>query len=512
MLNSQGFYIIGKDFFIGLLFLLLGLLTPSSVYAQLNAKYFGDIYNENNVKIELLLIKPRINCGVGSRDWIYKIRAFNVGNIPARTKFLNWKLKTLNCENYVIERIFTIDLSTLIKNTAANQGMSDWSFEAKEIIDGIVDAKLSEVDLSEKDKNLGKFNNLPLPDSIVGNTIVEKEQFTTLKAMGELNDDTRWVWYENACGEGKPIFKGFIFRPKVVKNITYFVRSENQNGFSKCLPVNLKVYDKEINPQKISSADGNNWICPDIKNQFKTLSVTGKLASEDFKWVWYENNLNDTSKIVEGVNSITVTPTATTTYFVRAESSFMISGTVDFTVSVNKLSVRPDAIIPSIAGELCAGQKIELTKKGGSLGDGSEWVWIKNVGVKGFEEIGRGEKITIQPDSTSFVFVYAKGYCSFTEAAVLRIPVLKTSRLPEKSEVLVEVNKKQQRATLTVNGGSLKEGFHWEWFILEPEERVLLKGPKYNFDYNLVKKVNLRFQGGCDFFNKYLTFENFENE
>ena len=57
MLNSQGFYIIGKDFFIGLLFLLLGLLTPSSVYAQLNAKYFGDIYNENNVKIELLLIR-----------------------------------------------------------------------------------------------------------------------------------------------------------------------------------------------------------------------------------------------------------------------------------------------------------------------------------------------------------------------------------------------------------------------------------------------------------------------
>lgn len=79
---------------------------------------------------------------------------------------------------------------------------------------------------------------------------MEKEQFTTLKAMGELNDDTRWVWYENACGEGKPIFKGFIFRPKVVKNITYFVRSENQNGFSKCVPVNLKVYDKEINPQK----------------------------------------------------------------------------------------------------------------------------------------------------------------------------------------------------------------------------------------------------------------------
>ena len=137
---------------------------------------------------------------------------------------------------------------------------------------------------------------------------------------------------------------------------------------------------------------------------------------------------------------------------------------------------------------------------------------MKNVGVKGFEEIGKGEKITIQPDSTSFVFVYAKGNCSFTEAAVLRIPVLKTSRLPEKSEVLVEVNKKQQRATLTVNGGSLKEGFHWEWFILEPVERVLFKGPKYSFEYNLVKKVNLRFQGGCDFFNKYLTIENFENE
>jgi len=278
------------------------------------------------------------------------------------------------------------------------------------------------------------------------------------------------------------------------------------------VPVNLKVYDKEINPQKISSADGNDWICPDKKNQFKTLLVTGKLASDDFKWVWYENNLNDTSKIVEGTSSIVVTPTSTTTFFVRAESPFMISGTVDFTVKVNRESTRPDAIIPSISGELCAGQKIELVKKGGSLGDGSEWVWIKNVGVKGFEEIGKGEKITILPDSTSFVFVYAKGSCSFTEAAVLRIPVLKTSRLPEKSEVDVEVNKKQQKATLTVNGGLLLEGFHWEWFTLEPEERVLFKGPKYTLDYNLVKKVNLRFQGGCDFVNKYLTFENFDNE
>jgi len=492
---------------------ILFFLYPQFCFSQLNAKYFGDLLNENGAKIELLLVKPRINCGVGSRDWTYKIRAFNLGNIPIRTKYLNWKLKTLNCENYVIERIFTIDLSTLIKNTSANQGMSDWTFEAQEIIDGIKDVKLSSVDLSEKDKNLGKLNNLPVPDSILGITNVEKDQFTTLKAIGNLSDETRWVWYENACGEGKPVFKGFIFRTKVIKNTTYYVRSENQNGFSKCVPVVLKVYDKAINPEKITSNDGNDWICPDSKNnQFKTLAVSGKLASEDFKWVWYENNVNDTSKIIEGSNAIVVNPKVTTTFIVRAESQFMISDIVSFTVKVNKVSVKPDAIIPSISDDICAGQKIELIRKGGSLSEGSEWVWLKNAGIKGFEEIGKGDKITLYPDSTSYVFVYAKGYCSFSEAAVIRIPVLKTSRLPEKSEILVEVNKKLQRATLTIKGGSLLEGYYWEWFTLEPEEKILFKGSKITFDYELYKKVHLRFQGGCDYSNKYLTFENLSNE
>ncbi|WP_146867377.1 Ig-like domain-containing protein, partial [Chitinophaga cymbidii] len=94
-------------------------------------------------------------------------------------------------------------------------------------------------------------------------------------------------------------------------------------------------------PSTLSSVSSNeNTIC--IGNS-ATLTVTGTLGS-NAQWVWYEGGCGSGTSIGSGA-SITVSPTSSTTYYVRAEGGGPCANTAcgSVSVTVNQRPAFPDA-------------------------------------------------------------------------------------------------------------------------------------------------------------------------
>ncbi len=72
-----------------------------------------------------------------------------------------------------------------------------------------------------------------------------------------------------------------------------------------------------------------------------TLNLQGGCIGNDAEWVWYESACGETDAYLGEGNSLTVTPTQTTTYFVRGESVWDVSACSSVTVYV-------DTIVPAI--------------------------------------------------------------------------------------------------------------------------------------------------------------------
>lgn len=103
-------------------------------------------------------------------------------------------------------------------------------------------------------------------------------------------------------------------------------------------------------------ANGNLYICP---GQDLLLTVLGGELGTDADWVWYEGPCGSSPSIGQG-DSLTVTPTATTVYSVRAESITNASTCVSITVMV--YNVTPIQIISDSI--LCEGGDYTLEASG----------------------------------------------------------------------------------------------------------------------------------------------------
>jgi gliding motility-associated-like protein len=94
--------------------------------------------------------------------------------------------------------------------------------------------------------------------------------------------------------------------------------------------------------------------CP---NQQILLTTLGGDLGTDANWIWYENQCGDVNSIVGTGDSIYVSPSVSTTYFVRAES---ITNTTEC-VSV-EITVLPSIPVQILSDSIaCQGQDFELT-------------------------------------------------------------------------------------------------------------------------------------------------------
>ncbi len=145
-----------------------------------------------------------------------------------------------------------------------------------------------------------------------------------------------------------------------------------------------------------------------------TLTVSGGSLGAGAQWVWYTGGCGGTQVGVG--SSIDVYPTATTTYYVRAEGTCNQTPCVSVTVYVTG------------AVTICEGDQIEFSRVGGSLGYDADWEWYRES--CGGTHIGSGQTINVTPAFTTTYHVRAEGECNNTSCANMSVIVNSESTPP----------------------------------------------------------------------------------
>jgi gliding motility-associated-like protein len=144
-------------------------------------------------------------------------------------------------------------------------------------------------------------------------TICQGESSTLNLLGGSLGTYSNWVWYSGSC-DGTLEFASNLDSLSVSPNVTtnYFVRAEGYCNTTLCENIIIKVDSVSVIPDSISASASSICFGDSV-----LLSVSGgKLAVGD-NWKWYSSYCGGTS--IGSGNAITVLPSFSTTYFVRAE-------------------------------------------------------------------------------------------------------------------------------------------------------------------------------------------------
>lgn len=220
---------------------------------------------------------------------------------------------------------------------------------------------------------------------------------------GKLGKNAEWKWYKDDCG-GKSIGTGRSIEVSPLGKTIYYVRAEGTNGITECLKKEILISDISQKPEKII---GTTNLCEGAST---TLSITGGKLANGSKWIWYKNELNVIDIIGEGI-SVSISPEKNSEYFVRAEGACYNTEPIAKKVIVNHGSINPYEIEVEkfgIVNRIPSG-KYRFKLYGGSLAEGSKWVWYNNANQK---KIGEGNSIKYRfKKNTTFKIKAEGGVC-----------------------------------------------------------------------------------------------------
>jgi Ig-like domain CHU_C associated/PKD-like domain len=213
-----------------------------------------------------------------------------------------------------------------------------------------------------------------------------------------------------------------------------------------------------------TSIAGTTTIC---SGSSTTLTVSGGTLGVGATAQWFTGSCGGTAAGTG--NSITVSPSTNTTYYVRYSGICNTTTCASVAVTVNALSVAPTSI--SGTTTICNGNSTTLTLAGGTAGTGATAQWF--TGSCGGTSAGTGNSITVSPSSTTTYFVRYSGTCNTTTCASVIVNVntvhaitlqpIATQTVCSDSSVSFSVNTSgsvtsyqwYKGATLLTNGGSI---------------------------------------------------------
>ena len=131
---------------------------------------------------------------------------------------------------------------------------------------------------------------------------------------GNLGTGANWYWYQGGCGAGAPIGNGANVNVSPNVTTTYYVRAEGTCNNSACATVTILVDDLSQDPISVIASDPS--VCP---NELVVLSVIGGNLGTGASWEWYNGACGGLN--VGSGTSIAINPTASGTYYVRAEGT-----------------------------------------------------------------------------------------------------------------------------------------------------------------------------------------------
>jgi hypothetical protein len=190
---------------------------------------------------------------------------------------------------------------------------------------------------------------------------------------GSLGASDSWKWYSGSCG-GTAIGSGtsIVVSPSVTT--TYYLRAEGCTNTS-CVSVTITA----CGPTGVTASAANNTICAGTST---TLTVQGALSGAA-SWKWYKNacGSDDSRHSNEGPigtgTSLKVSPTATTTYYVRSEGG-VCGKTIckSITITVNPKPSTPVTV--SVPSKICKQSTIQLTV--GEVKNATSYKWTVPAG------------------------------------------------------------------------------------------------------------------------------------
>ena len=216
--------------------------------------------------------------------------------------------------------------------------------------------------------------------NISNNNVCPGTAITLSITGGTKGSDGAWRWYAGSCGGAlvgtSTAANGALNITAPTTTTTYYVRGEGACGNTSCISVTLTVLP--ISTAATSIISTVDTVCIGSST---TLSVNGGSLGSGANWQWYSSSCGGTAA---GTGSaILVSPTTTTTYFVRA------IGTCNTTACINKTIY---VSTPSVGGSLsastlspCAGLNFSVSLTGNS---GSVLYWERDFNGGGYSNIG----------------------------------------------------------------------------------------------------------------------------
>ncbi|MDO9185785.1 MAG: PKD-like domain-containing protein [Bacteroidia bacterium] len=194
---------------------------------------------------------------------------------------------------------------------------------------------------------------------------------TTLTLSGgSLGTGASWKWYSGSCG-GSLVGTGTSISVSPGSNTTYFVRAEGTCNVTACASIAVTVNTPSVAPVGVTASV--NPTCGGAT----TLTRVGGSLGTGATWNWFSGSCGGTA--VGSGNSITVSPSSSTTYFVRAQGACNNTACASIAVTVN---TNPVATATPTSQNLCAGNVSSIGLTSSVPGTTFNWTVVQS-GVSG---------------------------------------------------------------------------------------------------------------------------------
>ncbi|MBL7814127.1 MAG: T9SS type A sorting domain-containing protein [Saprospiraceae bacterium] len=323
------------------------------------------------------------------------------------------------------------------------------------------------------------------PTSITGTSTICNGNSTTLTLQGgSAGTGAVAEWFTGSCG-GTSAGTGNSITVSPTQTTTYYVRYSGDCNTTTCASLTVTVNTLSTAPASIA---GTSTIC---NGNSTTLTLQGGSAGTGAVAEWFTGSCGGTSAGTG--NSITVSPTQTTTYFVRYSGTCNTTTCASVTVTVNMLSTAPTSITGT--STICNGNSTTLTLQGGSAGTGAVAEWF--TGSCGGTAAGTGNSITVSPTQTTTYFVRYSGICNTTTCASVTVTVKTLSTAPTSISGTTTICNGNS-TTLTLQGGSVGTGAVAQWFTGSCGGTAVGTGNSITVSPTQTTNYYVRYSGDCN--------------
>jgi hypothetical protein len=323
------------------------------------------------------------------------------------------------------------------------------------------------------------------PTGATGITSICSGGSTTLTVDGGIKGTGAVTeWFTGSCG-GTLIGTGDAITVSPTTTTTYYVRYRGDCNTTDCAAVTVTVSTSSTAP---TGATGITSIC---SGGSTTLTVDGGIKGTGAVTEWFTGSCGGT--LIGTGDAITVSPTSTTTYYIRYNGDCNATSCATVTVTVNTISVAPGGVTGNTT--ICYGNSTTLTVEGGLKGTGAVTEWF--TGSCGGTLIGTGDAITVSPASTTTYYVRYNGTCNTTSCAVVTVTVSALSTAPTGATGTTSVCSGGS-TTLTVAGGFKGSGAVTEWFTGSCGGTLIGTGDAITVSPGSTTTYYVRYSGGCN--------------